>query len=200
MDVAYMATDLAYKNRLLRGDLTYKVTAGPDGTHIIHLYSTPGSKLTFGALANLGNSLNLVGSQVWYTYYEVTPENADECRGINSDIVLTPDQVPLDGIDYEFLNGPSKITVRKLFFARAKRALANIRGKFSGNISIMDAEKTLDYNMLHSQADKEYEDTMKELRERLNRMSPWELMKRDAEMTESMKTVLSGKPMKMITV
>lgn len=200
MDVAYMATDLAYKNRLLRGDLTYSVTAGPEGTHIIHLFSTPGSKFTFGAIANLANSLNLVGSQVWYTYYEVSGADADECRRINSDIVLTPDQVPLDSIDYEFLNGPSKITVRKLFFARAKRALANIRGKFSGNISIMDAEKTLDYNMLHSQADKEYEDTMKELRERLNRMSPWELMKRDAEMTESMKTIMGGKPLKMITV
>ena len=81
MDVAYMATDLAYKNRLLRGDLTYKVTAGPEGTHIIHLYSTPGSKLTFGALANLGNSLNLVGSQVWYTYYEVTSEKVCGFQG-----------------------------------------------------------------------------------------------------------------------
>lgn len=200
MDVAYMATDLAYKNRLLRGDLTYKVTGGPDGTHIIHLYSTPGSKLTFGATASVANAINLVGSQVWYTYYEVTQDNADECRRMNPNVILTPDQVPLDTIEYEFLNGPSKTIVRKLFFARAKRALANIRGKFSGNISIMDAEKTLDYNMLHSQADKEYEDTMRELSERLHRMSPWELMKRDAEMTESMKTVLSGKPMKMITV
>lgn len=200
MDVAYMATDLAYKNRLLRGDLTYKVTAGPEGTHIIHLYSTPGSKLTFGAIGSTASALNLVGSQVWYTYYDVTPDNIDECRRVNSEVVLTPDQVPLDSIDYEFLNGPSKITVRRLFFARAKRTLANIRGKFSGNISIMDAEKTLDYNMLHSQADKEYEAVMTELKERLTRMSPWELMKLDAQMTESMKTILGGKPLKMITV
>jgi hypothetical protein len=184
---------------MLRGDLTYKVTAGPDGTHIIHLFSTPGSKFTFGAIANLSNSLNLVGSQVWYTYYDVSGADADECRRINSDVVLTPDQVALDSIDYEFLNGPSKITVRKLFFARAKRALANIRGKFSGNISILDAEKTLDYNMLHSQADKEYEATMQELRDRLTRMSPWEMMARDAEMAESMKTILGSKPLKMIT-
>lgn len=200
MDVAYMATDLAYKNRLLRGDLTYKVTGGPDGTHIIHLYSTPGSKLTFGATASVANAINLVGSQVWYTYYEVTQDNADECRRMNPNVILTPDQVPLETIEYEFLNGPSKTIVRKLFFSRAKRTLANIRGKFSGNISIMDAEKTLDYNMLHSQADKEYEDTMKELSERLHRMSPWELMKLDAGMTESMKTIMSGKPLKMITV
>lgn len=200
MDVAYMATDLAYKNRLLRGDLTYKVTGGPDGTHIIHLYSTPGSKLTFGATASVANAINLVGSQVWYTYYEVTQDNVDECRRMNPNVILTPDQVPLETIEYEFLNGPSKTIVRKLFFSKAKRTLANIRGKFSGNISIGDAEKTLDYNMLHSQADKEYEDTMKELSERLHRMSPWELMKLDAQMAESMKTIMSGKPLKMITV
>jgi hypothetical protein len=200
MDVAYMATDLAYKNRLLRGDLTYKVTGGPEGTHIIHLYSTPGSKLTFGATASVANAINLVGSQVWYTYYEVTQDNVDECRRMNPNVILTPDQVPLETIEYEFLNGPSKTIVRKLFFSKAKRTLANIRGKFSGNISIGDAEKTLDYNMLHSQADKEYEDTMKELSERLHRMSPWELMKLDAQMAESMKTIMSGKPLKMITV
>ena len=64
----------------------------------------------------------------------------------------------------------------------------------------MDAEKTLDYNMLHSQADKEYDATMQELRDRLTRMSPWELMKLDAQMTESMKTIMGGKPLKMITV
>ena len=34
-DVAYLATDLQYKNRLLRSDLVYKVTAGPNGTHLI---------------------------------------------------------------------------------------------------------------------------------------------------------------------
>lgn len=44
MDIAYMAQDLAFKNRLLRGDLTYNVTAGPEGTRIIHLFSTPGIK------------------------------------------------------------------------------------------------------------------------------------------------------------
>ena len=38
-DTALMATDLKYKNSLLRGDLTYKVTAGPNGTHILHLLS-----------------------------------------------------------------------------------------------------------------------------------------------------------------
>ena len=200
-DIAYMATDLAYKNRLLRGDLTYKVTAGPEGTHIIHLYSTPGSKLTFGGVLTTTGSISLVGCEVWYTYYDVSSsEDADACRRQNPNVILTPDQVPLDKIDYAFLNGPTKTTVRKIFFAKAKQTLARIRGKWSGKLSIMDAEANLEYAMLNTQGENEYKEAMEELTKRLEEMSPWEMLKKQAELTDSMAKILQGKPMKMITV
>lgn len=198
-DIAYMATDLQYKNRLLRGDLTYKVTAGPNGTRILHLFSTPGSKLTFGNTFIPGG-INLAGCEVWYTYYDVSDSDADECRRQNPDVIITPDQVPLSKMDLAYMNEPTKVTVRKLFFARAKRMLANVRGKFSGTIGIPEAQAQLDYTMLHNQADKEYEDTMNELKERLDRMSPWNLLAKQAEMVESTKKILAGDPMKMIVV
>ena len=199
-DIAYMATDLAYKNRLLRGDLTYKVTAGPDGTHIVHLYSTPGSKLTFGATMNTMGSLSLVGTEVWYTYYDVTPDNVDECRRQNPNVILTPDQVPLENIDYAFLNAPTKVIIRKIFIAKAKQTLALIRGKFSGKISIMDAEAVLDYQMLASQGAEEYKDAMDQLDKRLERMNPYKLLEQQANLVDSMEKILRGKPLKMITV
>ena len=200
-DIAYMATDLAYKNRLLRGDLTYKVTAGPEGTHIVHLYSTPGSKLTFGNTFTMNGSLSLVGCEVWYTYYDVSSaEDADECRRQNQNVILTPDQVPLDKIDYAFLNAPTKTLIRKLLLAKAKQTLALVRGKFSGKVSIMDAEVNLDYAMLAQQGEKEYADTIEMLNKRLERMSPWEQMKLQAEMMDSMAKILAGKPLKMYTV
>ena len=199
-DIAYMATDLAYKNRLLRGDLTYKVTAGPDGTHIIHLYSTPGSKLTFGATMNTMGSLSLVGTEVWYTYYDVTPDNVDECRRQNPNVILTPDQVPLENIDYAFLNPPTKVIIRKIFIAKAKQTLALIRGKFSGKISIMDAEAVLDYQMLASQGAEEYKDAMDQLDKRLERMKAYKLLEQQANLVDSMEKILRGKPWKMIIV
>lgn len=200
-DIAYMATDLAYKTRLLRGDLTYKVTAGPDGTHIIHLYSTPGSKLTFGSTYTVNGSLSLVGCEVWYTYYDTSSaEDADECRRMNPDVIITPDQIPLSKMDYAYLNEPTKVIVRKLFFAKAKQTLAKTRGKFSGKISIMDAEANLDYMMSFNEGKEEYEATMKELDERLAYMSPEEVTKRNAEMVDNQFKIASGKPMKMITV
>ena len=198
-DIAYMATDLAYKNRLLRGDLTYKVTAGPNGTHIIHLYSTPGSKLTFGNTFTMNGSLSLVGCEVWYTYYDVGAGDADECRRQNPNVMLTPDQVPLDKIDFAFLNEPTKTIVRQIFFAKAKKTLAMIRGKWSGKMSIMEAEANLDYSMLLSQGEKEYDNAIKLLMERLEKMSPWELLKRQAELMDSMFKILAGTPLKITT-
>lgn len=197
-DIAYMATDLAYKTRLLRGDLTYKVTAGPEGTRILHLYSTPGSKLSFGG-ASLNGMLSLVGCNVFYTYYDTTLENVDECRRMNPDVIITPDQIPLSKMDYTLLNEPTKVIVRKIFAAKAKQALAHVRGKFSGKLSIMEAEANLDYQMLLTQAEKEYDAAMKELDDRLLRMSPYEQMKKQAELVDNTLKVLSGKPMKMMT-
>lgn len=199
-DIAYMATDLAYKNRLLRGDLTYKVTAGPEGTRILHLYSTPGSKLTFGQTFTPSGSLSLVGCEVWYTYYDVNSENADECRRQNPDVILTPDQVPLNQIDYAFLNEPTKTLIRKLFIAKAKQTLGLIRGKFSGKISILEAEAVLDYNMLLAQGKEEYDNVMESIDKRLERMSPYEILKKQAELTDSMEKILRGKPMRTLVI
>ena len=201
-DVAYMATDLAYKNRLLRGDLTFKVTAGSNGTHIIHLYSTPGSKLSFGQTFTPTGSLSLIGSEVWYTYYDtgLGTDDVDECRRQNPDVIISPDQIPLDKIQYELLNLPTKTIVRKLFFAKAKIMLGQVRGKFSGKISIMEAEAQLDYQMLISQGDKEYDKAMDSLIERLKEMSPEEQLKKQSEMIDSMKNIAASKPAKMIVV
>lgn len=198
-DVAYMATDLQYKNRLLRGDLTFKVTAGPEGTRILHLYSTPGSKLTFGGTPNTLGSISLVGCEVWYTYYDAG-SNADECRRLNPDVILSPDQIPLSKMDYDYLNEPTKVIVRKLFFAKAKETLAHVRGKFSGKVQIPDAEAMMDYSMLTNQADKEYNAAMDELRKRLERMSPYAIMQKNAELTDNMAKIMKHKPLPTIVV
>ena len=150
-DTALLATDLKYKNSLLRGDLTYKVTAGPDGTHILHLLSTPGSVNTMNGVAadDTWGWNKYATCYVWYTYYDVTSENVDECRLEHSnDILITPDQVPLTKMHYEYFNEPTKQTIRKLLTAEAMITLGIIRGTNSGVVKIPNAELQLDYNML----------------------------------------------------
>ena len=192
-DVALMATDLSYKQQLLRSDLVYKVTAGPDGTHLIHLLSTPGSRLTFGA-GGL-NMYPLNGCYLWYTYYDTTPDNVDECRRQNQDVILSPDQVPLDEMDYSYFNAPTKALIRQLLIAHAAVTLSLTRGKFSGQVGMINNQLVMDYAQLMTLADKIKDRAMTELKERLQRMTPYETMKKQAELVQSMKEVQKGTPL-----
>ena len=151
-DVHLMAADLKNKGDLFHCDLIYKVTAGPNGTHLLHLMNVPKSKFSFGV--GQANALSLHNCICWYTYYDVNG-NEDECRRDNiGDILLTPDQIPLDKMEYEFLNAPTQNIVRKLLTAKAARALSFIRGKFSGSINMLASNVTMDYGMFSAYADK----------------------------------------------
>jgi hypothetical protein len=196
-DVAYLATDLQYKNRLLRSDLTYKVTAGPNGTKLLHLLSTPGSQLSFGHVGGVGSSLGLVGCEVWYTYYDThTKEEEDECRLANiNDVIITPDQVPLAKMDYNYLNEPTKVIIRQLLTAKAKETLGIIRGTFSGKIHIPQAEAQMDYQMLITQGQQEYERVMTALKERLERMTPSSVLEKQANILENQMKIQAGTPL-----
>ena len=201
-DIAYTAADLNFKRTLFSSDLTYKVTAGPEGTHLVHLMSTPGSRLSFGFAGLQNNVYGLVNCAVWYTYYDTaTQEEADECSRFHADdVILRPDQVEIGSIEYTFLNDPSKTIVRKLFVAKAKETLGLIRGKFSGKVSIPQAEMVMDYQMLIQQGKDEYRETMDALTKRLERLRPVNVMKENAEMMESMVNIQKQIPLKIYTI
>ena len=200
-DTALMSVDLKYKNSLLRGDLAYKVTAGPDGTHLVHLMSVPGSPNMVGGVAadDTWGWNKYSNCYVWYTYYDVsngTEEDVDKCRIENrDDVVLTPEQVPFESMSYDLMNYPTQQIVRKLLIAEAKITLANIRGAYSGVVRIPQAELTLDYRLFLEQGKEEKEKALTELSERLTRMTPWELMKNQNEMNDQLMKVLSQKPL-----
>ena len=201
-DTALLAADLKYKNSLLRGDLAYKVTAGPEGTHLIHLLSTPGSKNTLGGLAaddnyGWGKYHNCI---CWYTYYDVsTGDNGGDamaCAIENKDtILLTPDQVPLNKMQYELMNYPTQQIIRRLFIAESKIVVGNIRGYASGVVKIPQAELNLDYSMLLDQGKQEKESVINELKERLDRMLPWNMAQKQADMNDALMKTLEKTPL-----
>lgn len=201
-DVAYLASDLNFKSRLFRGDLTYKVTAGPNGTHLLHLFSVPGSKLSFGFSGALNGGIGLIGCEVWYTYYDTTSkEDEDECMRYHADdVILSPHQVPLGRIDFAFLNEPAKVIVRQLLVAKAKETLGNIRGKFSGKVSIPQAEMTMDYQMLLQQGNEEYKNTMEELSKQLERLRPANIMEENAKLLAHQLEIQKYTPLKIYTI
>lgn len=200
-DTILMASDLKYKNSLLRGDLAYKVTAGPEGTHLVHLLSVPGSPNMVGGIAadDTWGWNKYASCYVWYTYYDVSNTNEDgieQCRLENKDdIIITPDQVPLDKMRYELMNNPSQQIIRRLLVAEAKILLGIIRGTYSGAVKIPEAEMQMDYNMLLEQGKSEKETVLNELKERLDRMTPWNLMEKQSTMNDQLIKVLKNKPL-----
>lgn len=202
-DVLLSASDFNLKNRLLRSDLVYKITAGPDGTKLLHLISTPGSKLSFGGMgagmatgSGFGpTSIGLRGCRVWYHYYDVTPENVDECRKINPDIIKMPNEVPIGKLDFTSFNEPTQVFIRQLFVAEAKRALSRVRGKFGGIVGPQEAERTLDYESLSSEGTEEKKTLFERLDERLEKLSTEKQYERAANEAEQLNRHLRQRPM-----
>lgn len=203
-DVLLAASDFNLKNRMLRGDLVYKITAGSEGKKLLHLISTPGSKMSFGGLgagrgtgSGMGaTSIGLKGCRVWYHYYDTNPGNLEDCRRMNPDIIKMPNEVPLEKLDFSTFNAPTKIFVRQLFVAEAKRALARVRGKFSGIVGPPEAERTMDYESLTAEGNEERKALMERLENRLDRLSTEKQYERAANEAESLNKHLQFRPMK----
>lgn len=190
-DIMLRAADFGMKNRMLRSDLTYKITAGDNGTKLIHLFSIP----------NYGNQIGARNRQykcrVWYFYYDTTNMDAaqkNKCLQQCTDIIRYPSQVPLGDTDFCDLNNSSKIWVRKYLTALAKQTLGRIRGKFSGKVAVPGEEVTMDYSSLLSEAESDMEKLKQELKDWLESMKPQTLLSTQAEMAKNLNTVLGYIP------
>jgi hypothetical protein len=197
-DILLTASDMNLKNRIIRSELVYKLTAGPDGTRLLHLLSTPGSRLSFGngiGPNSAGESIGLAGCQVWYHYYDTTSDNIDQCRFDNPDIIMLPNEVPLSRLDYSRFNEPTKTLIRQLFFAYAKMTLGRVRGKFGGKVGVPEMEGVLDYESLLSEGTEEKRQVLERLDARLLRLSSTNQLERAANEAEFLNRQLKHNPM-----
>ena len=181
-DMLLRMQEINIQRRIIAGDLTYKITALPDGKKAIHLMNTPGGKFDFG-------NGTMTKGRVWYHYYDVEGSDRDKCLKDNPDIIKLPSDVPFDKIDWVDLNNPSQIWIRRWFFAYAKETLSRVRGKFSGNIKTPDSELTMDYASLATEAKDEKSKLIEELigaEGRLTRLKPEKVMEREALLAENL--------------
>jgi hypothetical protein len=195
-DILLTAQDMNLKNRIVRSEMVYKITAGPNGTKLLHLLSTPGSKLSFGSgIGAVGSSLSVAGCQVWYHYYDTDTNNLEECREANPDVIRMPNEVPLAKLDFSTFNEPTKTLIRQLFMAEAKRALGRTRGKFGGIVGPPEAERTMDYETLISEGNEEKKAVLERLDARLLRLSSTSQLERGANESENLNKQLKYRPM-----
>jgi hypothetical protein len=158
--------------------------------------STPGSRLSFGqGIGGVSSSINMTGCQVWYHYYDTTPENVDDCKADNPDIIKMPNQVPLSKLDYKDFNEPTRTLIRQLFIAEGKKALGRTRGKFGGIVGPPEAERTMDWESLLSEGNEEKKAVLERLDARLLRLSSTSQLERGANEAENLNKALKFQPM-----
>jgi hypothetical protein len=185
-DLLLRMGDRNIKNRLIGGDLTYRITAGPEGKKLIHLYNVPGGKFDFGSIRN--NNY-----RVWYWYYDTM--DRDSCLDKNKDIVKLPSDVETESLTWEMLNKPAQNWVRKYLIGYSKEGLGRIWGKFSGDLQVPDSSIKLDYSSLLTEGKDERSKLVEELMLRLERLRPDKLLERKGAEAENLNKSLKYRPM-----
>lgn len=184
-DLLLRMQDRNIKNRLIGGDLTYRITAGPEGKKLVHLYNVPGGKFDF---ANIKRNY-----EVWYWYYETM--DRDTCLANNKDVIKLPSDVMTEELSWDKLNKPSQNWVRKYLIAYAKEGLGRIWGKFSGDLQVPDSSIKLDYTSLITEGKDEKSKLIEELMARLERLRPDKLLERKAGEAENLNKALKFRAM-----
>lgn len=186
-DVMLRAMDLNFKHRMRQSDLTYAVTAGENGTKLLHLYSIPNNG------NNIGNRKKHYKCKVWYFYYDTSDMDAEaknKCIQECKDIIKYPTEVPMNKMDFCDLNDMSKIWVRKYLTAAAKETLGRVRTKFGGTLKIPNAEVSMDGETLLAEAKDEKSTLVQELQEWLTELRSDKMLERKANEATNLNTVL----------
>jgi hypothetical protein len=198
-DVLLRASDFSLKSKLLRSELTYKVTAGPNGTRLLHLMPIPGSRLSFSAGGLVGGQIGLAGTKVWYHYYD-SNDDRDQCLIDNPDIIKLPNDVPLSKLQYSDLNEPTRVWVRRYLTALFKEALGRVRGKFQGALKVPEAELTMDYDSLLNEGKEEQIKLLEQLDLRLERLSNVKQLENKGLEAENLNKSLSYRPLGLFVI
>jgi hypothetical protein len=190
-DMLLRMQEINIQRRIIAGDMTYRITALPGGKKALHLMQTPGGKFDFG-------NNELMQGRVWYWYYDTGQGDRDKCLADNPDIIKLPSDVPYDKLSWDDLNNPAQIWIRRWFTSYCKETLARVRGKFSGSLKTPDADLTMDYTSLATEAKDEKTKLIDELigaDGRLTRLRPEKIMEREALLAENLNKQLRFRAM-----
>ena len=187
--------DRSMKSKLIRSEMTYRVTGNADGTKTLHLYPVPGGVYQPNGFGLALNTI-LNGSRVWYWYYDTTNANKNKCLSDNPDIavVTRPSDPPLKNLSWGNLNASSRVWIRQYMTASAKLLLAYIRGTYSGSLNITDAPITMDYSMFLDDGRNEQEKLTTQLMERLNNLTYETQLTKRANEAEMLNKILGYSP------
>lgn len=195
------SSDRDMKNKLMRSEMTYRITGNADGSKTLHLYPVPGGRYQPTGMGSYF-SRNIDGMQVWYWYYETNSKNKNKCIGANSDIstVVRPSDAPIDNLSWGKLNAPARTWVRQYLSATAKMLVGRIRGTYSGVIDITDTPITMDYKMFFDEGQADKEKLELDLKERLDGLTYEHQLEKRANEAENLNRTLQYSPTPIIVI
>lgn len=191
-DVILRTAHFNMTDRMLQSELTYKITKGPNGTRLLHLFSIPEYKR--------GLRKEMYSCSVWYEYYDTAPMSDEEKQACQKECseIYAPHQIDLPKQDFCDLNHWGKTFVRKWLTALAKESVARARSKFKGKIANPGgADIELDWDTLLSEAKEEFKDLKEEISEFLINLRSDKQIERKAGEAENLNKLLSYIPNKL---
>lgn len=194
------SADRALKSKLIKSEMSYRITGNADGSKTLHLYPVPGGPFVPKGLNYFFNP-DVDGMYVWYWYYETNSKNKNKCLKDNGDIavVTRPSDAPIDNLTWDKLNKPARTWIRQYLLANAKTLLGYIRGKYSGKLDVTDATVIMDYSFLIEEGKTEREGLTTELKDRLDGLTYEHQLEKRGNEAEQLNRVLGYIPLPILT-
>jgi len=178
----YHAQDFELRNRVRRGDYSYKLlpssTFPDDGTQIATLYPVPGDKDN--------------GKGVWYFYWDNDDLNK-YADGTPGELVSSPGDIRIDEIPYSAMNSWAQFWIKNYTLAVAKEILGRIRGKFN-SLPIPDADVQMDAQDLLQEGKEEQQSLIQDLSDELDKLDYSSFLEDAAGDAENLNRQLSFNP------
>jgi hypothetical protein len=191
-DVISRSMNMNLNDRILNGELTYRITLGSNNERILHFFSIP-NKHTF----------KQGGCSVYYDYYDTSGLSKDEQLSCKQECakIYSPSRIDLPTIEFCSLNNWSKTFVRKWLSSLVMETEARVRGRFDGQIISMGGKDiTMNFDMLISQSKEEMATVKDEIKEFLLDIRSDTQMERKANEVENMRRIQSGVPIGIFVI
>lgn len=189
-DVVLRAMNMGLNQKILKSDLTYKITKSANGGRLLHLFSVPDSSTV----------TRVAGCKVIYEYYDTSGLDATDKEACEQECakIYSPTQFETPKIEYNSLNAFSKNFIRKWLIAMAMKTEGMARSRFKGKIAnIGGVDIELDYDTLIADSRESLQELKTEIKEFLLDLRSDKIAERKAkEVTDTM-TALAGIPLKI---
>jgi hypothetical protein len=182
--------NMGLNQKILKSELTYKITKSSSGGRLLHLFSVP-DESTIRRVA---------GSKVIYEYYDTTGlENEDkELCEKTCEKIYSPTQVDTPKIEYAGMNDYSKNFIRKWLMAMAMKSEGMARSRFKGKIAnIGGVDIEMDYDSLIADSREMLQELKSDVKEFLMGIRSDKIAERKAKEVADNMAALAGIPLKI---